>query len=152
MNSQGAQDVTAKWNFAHRVAFRFAFLYLGLYNVEVLTNTSQSIVPGLSHLMAAYGRLWHTIVPWVGQNILRLETPITYFLTGSGDGISEWVTVLCYLAIAVVGTVVWSILDRRRPNYRFSPRVAARLGSLLPCIHDGSLRNYQSYQAAVSGS
>jgi hypothetical protein len=96
------------WNPIARVGFRFAFCYLGLYCLITLSNVDE-------HL--AYERLWHGIVPWVGQHVLHLSKAITYFPSGSGDKTSDWVLLLCHLAISVAATVVWTLFDRRQ-EYR----------------------------------
>jgi hypothetical protein len=69
--------------------------------------------------MAAYESLWHRIVPWVGAHLLHLSYPITIFpeVNGGSDTTYDYVKSLCFLAIAVVATVVWSVLDRQRPGY-----------------------------------
>jgi uncharacterized membrane protein YphA (DoxX/SURF4 family) len=61
--------------------------------------------------------LWHAVVPWVGKHVLHLSHPITIWDTGSGDTTYDYVQALCVLTLAVVATLVWSILDRRRANY-----------------------------------
>ena len=90
------------------MGFRFAFCYLGLYCLITLNNIDERL---------PYERLWHGIVPWVGQHVLHLSTPITYFVSGSGDKTSDWVLLLCHLVIAIVATVVWTLFDRRQ-EYR----------------------------------
>lgn len=62
--------------------------------------------------------LWHHVVPWVGEHVLHLSTYITIFTNGSGDTTYDYVLILCELFLAVVATVIWSALDRKRPNYR----------------------------------
>lgn len=96
------------WHPLTRVGFRFAFCYLGLYCLITLSNVEE-------HLR--YERLWQGIVPWVGQHVLHLSTPITYFPSGSGDKTSDWVLLLCHLAISVVATAAWTLFDRRQ-EYR----------------------------------
>src|SRR5207244_10396463 len=59
---------------------------------------------------------WHQIVPWVGAHILRLTRPITV-IGESADSTYENVKVLCFVLIAALATVVWSMLDRRRISY-----------------------------------
>jgi hypothetical protein len=40
-----------------------------------------------------------------------------YHPTGSGDTSLDYVLVFCFAVIAAFATLVWSVLDRRRPNY-----------------------------------
>ena len=95
-----APATPAAWHPMLRVAFRFAFCYLGLYSLLALNNVEDHF---------AYEQLWHGIVPWVGQHVLHLSKTITYFPSGSGDKTSDWVLLLCHLAISVVAAVVWTI-------------------------------------------
>jgi len=93
------------WQPLARVAFRFAFCYLGLYSLITLSNV-EDLLP--------YEKLWHGIVPWVGAHILHLSRPITYFPSGSGDKTSDWVLLLCHLVISIAATALWTVLDRRK--------------------------------------
>jgi len=57
-------------------------------------------------------------VPWVGKHLLHLGYPITVFTNGSGDTTYDYVLTLCLFVVAIAATAVWSILDRKRPNYQ----------------------------------
>ena len=61
---------------------------------------------------------WPTrqIVTWTAVHIFGITHPLVY-MGGSGDKVFDWVLVFCLLVIAAVTTIVWSILDRSRPNY-----------------------------------
>src|SRR5438128_2641401 len=61
---------------------------------------------------------WRRVAPWVGKHILHLSYPITVFSNGSGDTTYDYVLVLCFFVLALVATAVWSIIDRKRPNYQ----------------------------------
>jgi hypothetical protein len=108
-----------RWRASTRVAFRFVFCYLTLYTLYIFGN---------EQLLFRYwtsGRLtnsfsdpfWHHVVPWVGKHILHLVRDITIFTNGSGDTTYDYVLILCELFLAAVATVIWSALDRKRPNY-----------------------------------
>jgi uncharacterized membrane protein YphA (DoxX/SURF4 family) len=93
------------WHPLTRVAFRFSFCYLGLYSLITVSNVEE-------HL--PYEKLWRQMVPLVGEHILHLGKPITYFASGSGDKTSDWVMLLCHLTIALAATAIWSIFDGRK--------------------------------------
>ncbi|GAB3997969.1 hypothetical protein GCM10028807_44380 [Spirosoma daeguense] len=101
------------WSPTEKVAFRFFCTYLILYVFPFPLN----IIPGLDYLLGAYTELWKNIVPWVGRVLLHLPYEITVFPNGSGDTTYNYVYVLCIFTLAVVVTVVWSLLDRQRANY-----------------------------------
>lgn len=102
-----------RWNIAKRIGFRFVFAYFFLhifpFPVELLPFTTTA--------MEKYNQLWQTIVPWVGKHLLRLSYDITIFTNGSGDTTYDYVKALCFLVIAAAATIVWSLLDRKRPSY-----------------------------------
>lgn len=100
----------AQWNLATRIAFRFVFAYLVLYNFPSPLN----ILPWQS-LHTKYVALWTAIVTWVGKHLLGLN--ITVLPNGSGDTTYNYVQILCMLALAATATVIWSLLDCKRSNY-----------------------------------
>jgi hypothetical protein len=109
----------ADWNIATRITFRFLFCYFGLYIFNILANTATSLLPWLRYPIQAYQNVWERVVPWVGVHILHLDHPAKRVIpSGSGDQTFNWVQVFCYLALAVLGTILWSVLDRKRKEYR----------------------------------
>lgn len=109
---------TPAWNLAQRVGFRFAAVYLLLYGFG--ENGIARFLPGLSQLARAYIRLWHTWTPWVAIHVFGLSGPATTYLqnNGSGDTTLEYVQCFCWVAVSIAAALVWSILDRRRSDYR----------------------------------
>jgi len=109
-----------RWRFGTRVLFRFVFAYLCMYGVYTLNDLMQFV--GFIVLGKSFDSLLdpalHKVVPWVGKHLLHLAKDITIFSNGSGDTTYDWVLVLCELVLALTVAVVWSVLDRRRPNYR----------------------------------
>lgn len=100
----------APWSHPRRVAFRFAFAYLVLYCFPV--------PEGLADLpFNPVEKGWHAVVPWVGAHVLHLATPISLQETGSGDTTYCFVKLLCTAVLAVLATLVWTVLDRRRTDY-----------------------------------
>jgi hypothetical protein len=89
------------WNLPARAGFRFVCVYWLLYCLP-LTG------------------LWHLIVPWVAVHVFHLSGPVLqYRPTGSGDTTLDYIQNLCILVIAVVATLIWSLADRKRTDYRF---------------------------------
>jgi hypothetical protein len=101
------------WPAATRFGFRFAFVYLILYNLPFPLY----YVPGAYRVSDSYEQVLHKTVPWVGAHVLRLDTPITNFSGASGDTLYDYVLVFCFLVIALAISVIWSFADRRRSNY-----------------------------------
>jgi hypothetical protein len=106
-----ASDVA--WSGTQRVAFRLICAYLVLYYLPF----PLMLAPFLEPVQATYNTLWHTVVPWVGQHLLHLATPITIFENGSGDTTYNYVQLLCLAGVALVATLIWSVVDRGRRQY-----------------------------------
>src|SRR5271154_6468073 len=112
---QAEQEFPApRWNLASRVAFRFCFVYFGLYCLATQILGGSFPIPKVD--VPDLATLWpmRPAILWAAAHILRITHPLLYFDTGSGDRMFDWVLVFCLLIVATVATVVWSALDRRR--------------------------------------
>jgi uncharacterized membrane protein YphA (DoxX/SURF4 family) len=126
MGTQGTQLQTesvhrdlpiSQWSSATRIAFRFCFVYFGLYCL--LTQVSTGLIPLPNVDIPDPSSLPPTrqIVIWTASHIFRITKPLIYAETGSGDRTFDWVLLVCMVVIAAVATAVWSVLDRKRENY-----------------------------------
>ncbi|PXX63923.1 hypothetical protein DFR70_105105 [Nocardia tenerifensis] len=117
-DDDGASDT--RWNPLTRIAFRFCFVYFGLFCLifsQILYVFTGPLGPKLPE-RAILGLLY-TLSPiweWVGRNVFDTEVQL-HLDSGSGDQAIIWVFVFCILVVAAFTTVLWSVLDRRRPNY-----------------------------------
>lgn len=102
-----------RWRASSRILFRFVFSYLVLYNFPFPIGQ----IPYTEWPADKWSNLWKAFVPWVGKHLLHLQKDITVFTNGSGDTTFDWVMAMCYLALALAATVVWSALDRKRTQY-----------------------------------
>jgi len=115
------QPPPTAWPLPRRIVFRFLFCYLLLYSLpESGRVTFVSMIPGLAFLSRAYVSAWHALVPWVAIHIFHLSGMVTtYFPTGSGDTTLAYIQNLCYLVFALLATLVWSLADYVRKDYRY---------------------------------
>lgn len=103
----------AHWQRAQLFGFRFAFVYLILYNLPFPLG----LIPHTSSLAQIYkSLLWPRVVPWVAKHVLRLSYDAAA-KTLSSDSSYANVRVLCLLGTAVVAAVLWSLLDRSHSSY-----------------------------------
>jgi hypothetical protein len=105
------------WGLALRIAFRFCVAYFTLFSLSNQILGGLLVVPKLN--MPELSALWplRPITFWTAAHIFRVKHELVYTGSGSGDKTFDWVLAFCLLVIAAVATLVWSILDRRRPNY-----------------------------------
>ena len=104
---------SARWSLPLRLIFRLVFCYFALVNLTFPLE----VLPFTGKLVSLYANAWNDGVSWVGAHILHLAQPIAEQANGSGDRLFNWVEQVCYLGYAALATLIWSILDRRRPAY-----------------------------------
>ncbi len=103
-----------RWAAATKLGFRFAFCYFVLFCLPFPLGA----LPYTDKPAGWYDAFWMKLVPWVGKYCLRLAQPITPLSNGSGDTPYGYVKVLCFLVIAAVAAMAWSVFDRKRLHYR----------------------------------
>ena len=106
-----------RWGLALRIAFRFCVAYFTLFSLSNQILNGLLVVPNLHFPQLSV--LWplRHITFWTAAHVFHITSPLVYTGSGSGDKTFDWVLAFCLLVIASVITLVWSILDRRRPNY-----------------------------------
>lgn len=114
--SEHARSAATGWSAAKRIAFRFCFVYFGLYCVAALLPGGLPI-PGV-HIPDPF-TLWpfRPVVFWVASHLFGASLPLVYSGSGSGDKTYDWVEVFCVLMVALVSTTIWTLVDRRRREY-----------------------------------
>ena len=107
-----------RWSVLTRIGFRFCFAYFLLFCLSNQIISSVLLIPMV--YVPGFGTLppIRAVVFWVGAHLFRMNLPLVYTGSGSGDKRYDWVLVFCLLVIAAVATVLWSVLDHRRNDYR----------------------------------
>jgi hypothetical protein len=121
--------------------FRFAFAYFLLYLLPFPLNA----IPYASAIAEPYDKLWNVLVTWVGRVVFGAE--ITVLPNGSGDTTWNYVQVFCCLVLALAVAGVWTVLDRKRPNYERlhgGLRVYVRFPLALAMISYGAIKVFKS--------
>jgi uncharacterized membrane protein YphA (DoxX/SURF4 family) len=107
-----------QWGLASRVAFRFCFVYFGLFAVGDMVG---ALLPFLIKVDDEVGlaTLWpmRDITFWTAAHIFGAKLPLVFRNSGSDDKTFDWVFAFCLLVFAVLATGLWSALDRRRENF-----------------------------------
>lgn len=103
-----ASSSDAHWSLATRVAFRFAFVFLGLCYFPFPLD----LIPFIAN---AWLKLWNALIVFTGRVVFGVKVDTVF--NGSGDRTYDWIQVFVIALAAVVATIVWSIVDRKRPSY-----------------------------------
>jgi hypothetical protein len=106
-----------RWNLFTRIAFRFSFVYLGLFVLYFCPIWLQYLLFLNRHSRLVLGGVWpmRQLAFWAGAHIFHMSAPPD---PGVGfDGSFFWVEAFCSLVISVLATGLWSFVDRRRANY-----------------------------------
>lgn len=104
-----------RWRPATLVAFRFCFVYFGLY--VLLTHMIEGLLVIPTVEIPSIGMWFAGPVDWVGAHIPGIVQPIARADTGSGDRTFDWVQSFTFLLVAAIVTVIWSAAARRRANH-----------------------------------
>jgi len=104
------------WSVASRAAFRFCFVYFGLFCLNTQIFASLWPLPDVD--IRDLATLWplRQIVFWTAAHVFRVTEPLVY-TGGSGDKTFDWVLAFLLLVLAALATAIWSVLDRRREDY-----------------------------------
>lgn len=102
-----------KWNTAEKLLFRFCCLYFAIY----IFFTPNNELPVINLMYEWLNNQLHVFIPWFAKTFLGHKDPITIFTNGSGDTTYDYMLWFFGIILTVVGTLIWSLLDRKRPNY-----------------------------------
>ena len=107
------QPPVVTWPLSQRVLFRFFFVYLVLQTEPWRWFRS---IPGVPVALRYYARLVDLAVHAGNASMFHVR-PTLVQVNGSGDTSWAWAQLWLYLTLAAIACVVWSVFDRRRPNY-----------------------------------
>jgi hypothetical protein len=130
-----------RWHPLTRTAFRFAFVYLLLYNLPFPLNA----FPYVDKSVEWYNSFWSWVVTHVAKTALHKEIGTVF--NGSGDRTFDYLLVAVLLLIALVITVIWSVLDRKRLSY---PTLHRWLNVYVRFVLGTSMIGYGAYKVIAS--
>jgi len=105
------------WSLISRVAFRFCFVYFGLFCLSNQTLGGLFPIPNVD--VPDPSTFWpvRQITFWTAAHVFHAKLPLVYTDSGSGDKTFDWVLAFGLLVVAALATGVWSVLDHKRENY-----------------------------------
>jgi hypothetical protein len=111
---QEAPAFSPPWPLWRQLLFRFFFI---VFLLIAAPWTWLSVVPGIAWLVDRYYGLIDWVVGVANTHLLHVR-PVLVPLNGSGDTSFGWAALWTYCCIAAVGCIIWSLLDRKRREYR----------------------------------
>ncbi len=102
-----------KWSSIASIGFRFSFIYFLL----IIIFQNNGAYPFFDYLVAKPVEWMQSFAPWFGENILGVPFRVNTGPNGSGDTSYDYLVIFIVFAVALLGTIIWSILDRKRNNY-----------------------------------
>ncbi|MBV8846378.1 MAG: hypothetical protein JO307_26530 [Bryobacterales bacterium] len=109
------ETVVQPWPLSSRILFRFFCCYWLLYALpDGARKSVLDRIPGNQLLI----QMWRVVVPWVAIHVFHVTgRAANYVLTTGEDGTLKYIYNLLCVVLSLVATLIWSILDRRRPDY-----------------------------------
>jgi hypothetical protein len=114
-------DSSSNWHFLNRVLFRFCVVYFGLFCL-LYAQIMVVFTGAFGWWLPSVAPVWQLSVlgpftEWVGRHVFGVDA-VLHPYSRSGDQTAMWVFMFDLLVIAITATVVWSVVDRRRTQYR----------------------------------
>lgn len=98
-----SQTYRAEWTTKSKLFFKFIFSYSILYIVLMFTSA-----------------LFETPFRWIGNNILGFNYAFDVNGYGSGDNTYAFITLFVNICIAIMITLLWSLLNSKRKEYNLA--------------------------------
>jgi len=114
--SENALQNAAPWNIYKKISFRFFFLLLSLF--IILNNNGAFTL--LSSILQLPNLVLHDFIPWFSKHIIHYHYDFTIYTNGSGDTSYDWILLLFIFLVSVIGSIIWSVLDRKRKSYNLA--------------------------------
>ena len=105
-----------RWTPATRLAFRFCFLYLGLYVVTTQMLNGMVAIPGLGFPPVETLPPFKNVIQWTALHVFHVTQPLVITGSGSGDKTANWVAAFCLVVLSGLATMVWSTVARREAH------------------------------------
>lgn len=107
------QPTNQPWPLWHKILFRFFFLYF-IFNAEPLTWLNG--IPGFNYVLEYYYVASDWMVHGFNTYFFHLRDTLVS-PNGSGDTSYSWVQLVMNLSLAVLGTIIWTLIDFKKSNY-----------------------------------
>ena len=130
---------SSPWPWWRKIVFRFFFIYLLL---QIAPWTWFDIIPGVSSVTRYYYLSMDWLVEFANKHVFHIREVLVP-LNGSGDTSFGWTQVWLFLSMALIGCVLWSLVDRKRSHYAVADywlRNAVRYFIAMTCLSYGIIK------------
>lgn len=103
-----------KWSLLEKISFRF----ISVYFILIVLFQNNGAFPFWYKIFAIPQGWLNQLIPWLGANIYGISDEVSIKLTGSGDTLYDYLVILTAFLVAIITTILWSLLDRKRNNYK----------------------------------
>ncbi|WP_299115395.1 hypothetical protein [uncultured Winogradskyella sp.] len=103
----------ASWSLFEKIGFRFIFIYF----TQIILFQNNGAFPFWYKIFAYPMQGMEKFISWLASNLYGIEEAVTTKMTGSGDTLFDYLVILTAFLIATIGTLIWSIIDRKRNDY-----------------------------------
>lgn len=97
-----------------KIGFRFSFIYFLL----IILFQNNGAYPFFNYVIEYPAAWMQNLVLWVGDDLIGIPYKIATSPNGSGDTTYDYLVVFTIFILALISTVIWSLLDRKRNNYK----------------------------------
>ncbi len=102
------------WSVPTKIGFRFSFIFILLF-IFIMNNGA---FPLFQYISKPITSLIEQFTPWFAKNVLHYKYDYSIYINGSGDTSYAWITLLILFLVAIIGTLIWTLADKDRKNYR----------------------------------
>lgn len=103
-----------KWSGLSKIGFRFSFIYFLL----IILFQNNGTYPFFGLIDQKPVELMQQFATWCGKAIIGIPYDINTGPNGSGDTTYDYLVIFIVFIVAAIGTLIWSLLDRKRANYK----------------------------------
>ncbi|WEK20544.1 MAG: hypothetical protein P0Y49_05255 [Candidatus Pedobacter colombiensis] len=107
-----------QWGSLQKISFRFIFLLMSFFIIYYTILFYIGTFPLLTMLLKYPIESLQAFIYWGSKQFLGINQEISYRSNGSGDRLFDYTFLLFILLFSLFGTLIWTVVDRKRNHYR----------------------------------
>jgi uncharacterized membrane protein YphA (DoxX/SURF4 family) len=112
-NNAPSDPALSEWPLIKKLLFGFFFIFFLLY---IFLNPN-AIVPYSFYLNRLCIQPYIHLVAWLTKDVLHIVRPSIQFYNGTIDSIFGYLSILFIFLVALTGSLVWMVIDRKSPGH-----------------------------------